>query len=212
MGSLMANPIIRPDRLLLATSNSGKIAELRELLMPQGIQVVSPREIGLELVIAETGSTFAENAILKAEAYASAAGIATIADDSGLAVDALDGRPGIYSARFGGPGADDARRIELVLDELAATSESDDRHARFVAVVALATPGTDTVTMDGRVEGRIATEPLGRNGFGYDPIFFYPPARATFGELSTRQKGLVSHRARAVARLVGYLRARSSDE
>ncbi|HZS93326.1 MAG TPA: RdgB/HAM1 family non-canonical purine NTP pyrophosphatase [Chloroflexota bacterium] len=202
----MTKPIIRPDRLLLATSNSGKVAELRGLLATHGNEVVSPREIGLGLSVAETGSTFAENAIMKAEAYAQAAGIVAIADDSGLVVDALGGRPGIFSARFGGPGADDAVRMRLVLDELAAMSGSD-RRARFVAVIALAVPGSAAVTFDGRVEGQIAAEPRGSNGFGYDPIFFYSPANATFGELSTRHKGLVSHRARAAARLLGYLRA-----
>ena len=201
----MSDPIIRPARILLATSNAGKISELSDLLAPRGIEVVSPLDIGLTLSVDETGSTFAENAVLKAEAYSRAAGMVAVADDSGLAVDALDGRPGIYSARLGGPGADDTRRIELVLDELDRTDRSD-RSARFIASVALAKPGTRAMTFEGRVEGSISPQPRGHNGFGYDPIFFYLPARATFAQLSAREKGLVSHRARATARLLGFLR------
>lgn len=193
-------------RFPVATNNRHKLIEFRRILTPLGVEVIAPADLGLSLEVEETGTTFAENALLKARAFSSAAGLPAIADDSGLVVDALGGEPGVYSARYGGPGLDDAGRTQLLLRKMA-TIPSSDRSARFVSAVALVTPGGESRTWEGKVEGRIAPKAAGTGGFGYDPIFFYPPLNATFGEISGEEKDRVSHRARALAQLAEYLAA-----
>jgi XTP/dITP diphosphohydrolase len=191
-------------QLLLASQNSGKIAEMRQLLAGLPFQVIGPRDAGLHDAPEETGETFAENARLKARHYSQLSGHLTVADDSGLEVDALGGAPGLYSARYGGPEANDADRNRLVLDELDATGDPS-RTARFVCAVAVARG--DEVLFEARetVEGVIAHEPQGVNGFGYDPIFFYLPFGKTFGEVAPAMKDTVSHRGKAFARVREFL-------
>ena len=192
-------------RLLLATSNRGKLAELRELLAGCGWELVSPAEIGLGPVsVVETGRSYLENATLKAVAHAAAAGIPALADDSGLEVDALGGRPGVLSARFGGPQvASDAERCALLLRQLEGVPGAR-RNARFRAVVVVALPGGRTFAREGTVEGRIAEAPRGENGFGYDPVFELPDGR-TMAELGEK-KQRISHRAHAIREIMGVLK------
>ena len=185
-----------PIELLLATQNPGKLAEMRVLVEGLPFRVLGPRDVGIEDAPEETGSTFIENAILKARHYAARSGRLTVADDSGLSVDALGGGPGLYSSRFGGEGATDADRNRLLLERLAGVPE-DERGARFTSAVAVARDGAVLFQAVETVEGRIAPELRGPNGFGYDPLFFYPPHGKTTGEMTIEEKGAVSHRARA---------------
>ena len=183
-------------QLLLATNNAGKIAEYRQLLDGSGWQIVTPAEIELKIAIDETGQTYAENATLKAVAYASASGLTSLADDSGLEVDALDGRPGVLSARYAGADRTDAERAEALLTELRDVAD-DQRTARFRCVIAIAS-GEDRVELaEGAVEGRIVREPRGESGFGYDPIFLLPERGLTMAELPAGEKHRVSHRGAA---------------
>lgn len=191
------------NRFLLASNNLHKLDELRRLLADYRIAVTSPSELGLRLEVPETGMSFAENALLKARAFARAAGMPAIADDSGLAIDALGGAPGVYSARYGGPGLTDADRTRLVLDQLTGIPETK-RSARFVAAIAVVY-GTSGETFEGHVEGEIAFESRGGHGFGYDPIFLYPPLGKTFGEMRPDEKSMVSHRARALGLASRYI-------
>lgn len=193
-------------RLLFASNNPHKLTEVRRLLEPLGIQVMSPQDVDLEIEVEETGTSFEENAILKAMAFSTASGSAALADDSGLIVDALGGEPGILSARYGGPGLTDRDRTNLVVTRMADVPLGR-RTARFSAAVALAVPGRDPIVFRGEVEGLIAAAPVGSNGFGYDPIFYYPPFEMTFGEVIGQRKDSVSHRARALAELARYLRS-----
>ncbi|HZU14178.1 MAG TPA: RdgB/HAM1 family non-canonical purine NTP pyrophosphatase [Chloroflexota bacterium] len=194
-------------RLIAATNNPHKIREFRRILLPLGIEVITPDDLGLSVAVEETGTTFAENALLKARAFAAGSGLPALADDSGIVVDALGGEPGIYSARYGGPGLDDAARTNLLLSRLANTPPGA-RSARFVAAVALV-QGSDERVFEGTVEGVIAPEARGHNGFGYDPVFYYPPFGHTFGEVAPERKDTVSHRARALNELARYLRNRA---
>ena len=185
--------------LLIATHNRGKVREYQALLADLPLQVTYLDEQGIDFEVEETGSTFEENARLKAQAYAAHSGLLTWADDSGLEVDALGGAPGVFSARYGAPAArTDVERYRLLLDQLAATAEAD-RTARFRCVVALAWPNGRTITTDGACEGRIATAPRGENGFGYDPVFLVKDFdyALTMAELPAEVKNRVSHRARA---------------
>lgn len=183
-------------QLLLATNNAGKIAEYRQLLDGSGWQIVTPAEIELKIAIDETGQTYAENATLKAVAYASASGLTSLADDSGLEVDALDGRPGVLSARYAGADRTDAERAEALLTELRDVAD-ERRTARFRCVIAIAS-GEDRVELaEGAVEGRIVREPRGESGFGYDPIFLLPERGLTMAELPAGEKHRVSHRGAA---------------
>ncbi len=184
-------------RILIATNNAGKLEEMRALLLPSGWTPVPPAGLGLALDVAETGTTYAENATLKATAFARAAQMLALADDSGLEVDALGGRPGVYSARYGGPGTPPAEQIRLLLRELEGVAEPQ-RSARFRSVIVVATPDGQLWQSEGTVEGRIAREPRGSNGFGYDPIFFLPEFGRTMAELPDTEKNAISHRARAM--------------
>ena len=181
-------------RLLLATNNAGKVAEFRQLLAGCGWELVTPAELGLTMQVEETGQTYAENATLKAVEYARAGGLVTLADDSGLEVDAMDGRPGVLSARYAGADRTDQERVQAMLQELAGVPD-DERTARFRCVIAIADTTGRVELVDGTVEGRIGHEPRGENGFGYDPIFLLPDRGMTTAELPPDEKNTISHRA-----------------
>ena len=185
-------------RLCIATNNRGKQVEFRELLADWGGEIVFPQDLGLRLDVEEAGDSFGEIAALKATAYAAASGLPCLADDSGLEVDALDGAPGLYTARYAGPGASDADRYHKLLEALAGIPEGR-RGARFRCAVALARPGhAEAEIAEGTCEGRIAFEPSGSEGFGYDPVFTVPEYGCTMAELPGEVKNQISHRARAL--------------
>lgn len=184
------------SRLLIATRNRGKFREYLDLLAGLPLELASLDQVGIEFEVDETGATYEENARLKAEAYAGASGLLTLADDSGLDVDALGGAPGMLSARYGGPGLSDEDRVQLLLKNLAQVP-AEARSGRFVCVIALAAPGMPTRTVRETVEGTIAYAPSGQNGFGYDPIFFVPDLGKTMAELPAEQKNTLSHRGKA---------------
>ena len=198
-----------PARWVLASGNAGKYAEFRRLLAPAGIELASQRDFDLESP-EETGHSFVENALLKARHAAAATGMPSIADDSGLAVDALRGAPGIRSARFadGGQGANNARLLHLLEDV-----PEPRRGARFCCVVVALRRWDDPMPLIGTGEwhGRIVREPRGASGFGYDPVFFDPELGATAAELPAEAKNRVSHRGRALAQIEKALRARSES-
>ena len=182
-------------KFVLATQNQKKLREMSDILSGFGVEVVTPKSLGIDLEVEETGTTFAENAMLKAKAICAAADLPAIADDSGLCVDALAGAPGVYSARYGGEGLDDVGRYRLLLENLRGQGS---RTAHFACAIACAFPNGDTLTAEGKVEGTIAFAPMGEGGFGYDPIFFYPPLRKTFGQLTAEEKHGISHRGKAL--------------
>jgi len=185
-------------RILAATTNRGKIGEITRILSDSGITVLSPADLKLSLDVREDGSTFTDNAVAKALAWYRASGLPSLADDSGLCVDALDGRPGVHSARFAGPGAGDRENYELLLRLMDGV---ENRSARFVCVVALAVSEEAVITADGQCEGLILTGPVGENGFGYDPVFLDPASGKTFAQLSDEEKNAFSHRKRALEAL-----------
>jgi XTP/dITP diphosphohydrolase len=192
---------------LLATTNPGKLRELNRILADAGLDVVSldledlgQSQTGEDI---ETGSTFAENALLKARYYHRLSGLPTIGDDSGLEVDALSGGPGIYSARYAGPGASDRDRVDKLLRELR-TVEPARRGARFVCAAAIVWGGGERVFVD-EARGRLLDGPRGGGGFGYDPIFYHEPLGKTFAELTGEEKRVVGHRGRAFRQLTGWL-------
>jgi XTP/dITP diphosphohydrolase len=195
-----------PAELLLASQNPGKLAEMKALIAGLPFRVLGPRDVGITEAPEETGKTFLENAILKARHYAGRSGHLTVADDSGLSVDALDGGPGLFSSRFGGDGATDDDRNRLLLKKLEGVPR-DRRTARFTSAVAVARGSDVPFTVQETVEGLIADAPRGGNGFGYDPLFFYPPFGMTFGETPREEKDRVSHRGKAFARLRAFLEA-----
>jgi XTP/dITP diphosphohydrolase len=190
--------------LLLASQNPGKLGEMRVLVDGLPFRVVGPREIGIANAPDETGASFLENATIKALAYARASGLLTVADDSGLSVDALDGGPGLYSSRFGGEGASDLERNRLLLETLRGVPR-ERRRARFTSAVAVAKDAAVLFQAEESVVGEIAEEMRGASGFGYDPLFFYPPFGKTFGEVPREEKDRVSHRGKAFARLREFL-------
>ncbi|HEX8719979.1 MAG TPA: RdgB/HAM1 family non-canonical purine NTP pyrophosphatase [Pyrinomonadaceae bacterium] len=198
----------RPAELLVATNNAGKVRELSRLLagLPLRLRLLS--EFPEVPEAEETGTTFAENATLKALHYSSRTGLPALSDDSGLSADALGGAPGVYSARYAGRHATYAERMARLLDELEAAG-GDDRRARFVCVIAVADPSAGTLeTFEGVCEGRIARAPRGAGGFGYDPLFIPEGHERTFGELPEEVKHSLSHRARALSQAAQYLRSR----
>ena len=192
------------EKILVATRNKGKMTELVKLLRPLEITLVSLNDLLIEEEIEETGKTFAENAIVKAERYGELGGLPTIADDSGIEVDALGGAPGIYSARYGGEGFTDLDRNNLLLKNVKKIPDSR-LTARFRCVVALWVPGNKTVTFEGKIEGMIRRFPSGNNGFGYDPIFFYKPMKKTLADITSEEKEKISHRGYAVRMAREYL-------
>ena len=189
-------------KYVLATHNPGKLKEMGAILARFGVEVVSPKDLGLTVDVEETGTTFAENAMLKARAICAAAQLPAIADDSGLCVDALNGGPGVYSARYGGEGLDDRGRYMLLLNNMRGQTT---RAAHFACAIACAFPNGDTLTAEGRCDGTIAFAPMGEGGFGYDPVFFVPEKAKTFGQLTAEEKSAISHRGRALESFVGKL-------
>ena len=196
--------------LLLASQNPGKLNEMRQLVQGLPYRVVGPREIGIQDAPEETGQSFVENATLKALHYARVSGLMAVADDSGLSVDALGGDPGLYSSRFGGEGASDLDRNRLLLEKLRDVPQAR-RGANFTSAVAVARGGQVVFTAQEQVFGSIAFEMRGSNGFGYDPLFFFPPFDRTFGEVGRERKDAVSHRGKAFARLREFLCSQRPD-
>jgi XTP/dITP diphosphohydrolase len=190
--------------ILLASQNPKKLAEMRHLVRGLPFEVVGSRDVGIHEAPEETGTTFAENAREKAVHYAGLSGLLAIADDSGLSVDAMDGEPGIYSARFGGSGLTDPDRNRLVIERLAHVGD-DERTARFTCALAVARGDEILFETLQTVEGQIAYAPQGENGFGYDPIFFFPAFARTFGEVRPEEKETVSHRGKAFRELRAFL-------
>lgn len=190
--------------LLVATGNRGKLRELEALLT--GVELRGLDQVPDAPVVEETGLTYLANAELKARALARHANLPALADDSGLEVDALDGAPGIRSARFAGPRASDADNVALLLKRLHGVPPQQ-RTARFRAVIVVAHPNGSGVFAEGTCDGIITESPSGSAGFGYDPIFYYPPLESTFAQLAAKEKNRISHRARACQRLAPLLRA-----
>lgn len=184
-------------RLLIATGNRKKLEEIRALLQGVPFDIVCPADIGLEQDTAETGDTFEENARLKAVRLAKQSGLLTLADDSGLEVEALGGQPGVMSARYAGENASDNQRIDYLLSNLAGVPP-EKRSARFRCVVAIANPQGHTELCSGECRGYIALQPKGHNGFGYDPVFFIPELNCTMAELPPEKKHEISHRGQAI--------------
>jgi len=182
-----------PPKLLIATGNPGKVVEYRDILAGLPWELTDLRQEGIIFEVAETGDTYEANARLKAEAYAAATRLPTLADDSGIEVDALGGRPGVQSARYGGPGLSDEDRVQLLLTELRGVP-GERRTARFVCVIAIVVPGGPTQLVRGEVKGRITHAPRGSNGFGYDPVFLLPDRGLTTAELPPAEKHAISHR------------------
>jgi XTP/dITP diphosphohydrolase len=198
-------------RLLIATNNAGKLAEFRRLLAGCGWELVSPAELGLDLPDEEPGQTYEENAKIKALNGARVSGLVTLADDSGIEIDALGGGPGVRSARFLGEDASYEERFARILDETASLPV-EERGACFRCVIAVAEPGSDEPRLvEGEVRGRVADEPRGDMGFGYDPIFYLPERSLTMAELPAAEKDRVSHRGRAAARARELLRGMLDD-
>jgi XTP/dITP diphosphohydrolase len=195
-----ASPDGRITRLVIASHNPGKVAEIAELLTPFRVETTGAAALGL-VEPEETGSTYAENAAMKARAAATASGLPALADDSGLSVAALDGAPGVYSARWAGPGRDFGVAMKRVEEALAERAFAD-RRAAFICVLALAEPSGAVSLYEGRVEGSLVFPPRGTRGFGFDPIFVPEGETETFGEMEPARKHAMSHRARAFARLV----------
>ena len=193
------------ERLLLATRNPGKAREFAKLLEDVPFKLVSLEEAGISQTVEETGVTFEENAVLKARAYASLSSLTTLADDSGLEVDALEGRPGVMSARYGSPEISDEDRVQLLLHEIKDTPW-EKRTARFRCVIAIARPSGEIRTVEGVVEGVIQYKPEGSNGFGYDPVFYLPKKGCTTAQLDTKEKNLISHRGRAAREAAAILK------
>lgn len=183
-------------KAVLASKNAHKLVEMQAILSAQGVEVVLESDVGVDIEVEETGTTFEENSLLKAKAVMEATGLPAIADDSGLMVDALGGAPGVYSARYGGPGLDDVGRYRLLLENMRGQL---DRKCKFVSVVTLCMPNGDVVSARGECPGTLAYAPQGENGFGYDPIFFLPERKKTFAQLTPEEKNAVSHRARSLS-------------
>jgi len=191
-------------KLLIATNNKGKIIELRDLLKETGIELITPADINLILEVEEDGTTYAENAAKKATAFADASGLISLADDSGLEVDALDGAPGLYSARYHPKaGANDADRRAYMIENL--RGKPLPWNAHFHATIAIAIPNQDVHIVEGNCYGEIIPEERGNGGFGYDPIFLFPELKKTMAELGMEEKNRLSHRAKAVMNAIPFL-------
>lgn len=190
-------------QVVIATKNKGKAKDFEALFTPLGYEVVTMFDVAPDMEIEETGTTFEENAVLKAETLSKALRTIVIADDSGLAVDALDGAPGVYSARYAGD-HDDEANIVKVLENLKGLPE-EKRTARFMCALAIAGPDLETTTVFGSCEGVILEGKRGTNGFGYDPIFFVPALDRAMAELTPEEKGAISHRGNAIRKLADLL-------
>ena len=198
-------------RIVFATGNEGKMREIRMVLGDLGCEIVSLKEAGIHADIVENGKTFEENAVIKAEAIARQTGDIVLADDSGLEVDCMDGQPGVYSARFLGEDTSYEIKNQYIIDQCAG-KVGQERSARFVAVIACAQQGHETVTARGVIEGIIADKPAGENGFGYDPIFYLPERGMTTAQLSLEEKNEISHRGRGLTAIKPVLRERLEEE
>ena len=183
-------------KIVLASHNPGKMKEMSAILSGFGVELVLQSELGLHVEVEETGTTFRENALLKAHAVMEAAHMPAISDDSGLMVDALNGAPGVYTARYGGEGLTDQERYRLLLSALIGQTN---RAAHFYSCIACVFPAGDVLTAQGVCDGTISFAPIGGDGFGYDPIFFVPSLRKTFAQMTPEEKNSVSHRAKALA-------------
>jgi len=190
-------------KIVAATTNKGKIREFQEILGELGYEVVSMHDEGIDVEVEETGSTFSENALIKARAVSLLCDAPVIADDSGLCVDAMDGAPGIYSARFAGEDATDYDRNVKLLETL---EGEENRKARYVAAIAYISPDGTEITTEGIIEGEILTEEHGTGGFGYDPLFWCTEIKKCFGEATPDEKNAVSHRGRALKKLCEILK------
>ncbi len=184
-----------PRILVIATGNKGKTAEIREILKDFPIEIRNLDDFGPIPEVEEDGQTFDDNAYKKASFTARVLGFPALADDSGLAVDALEGRPGVFSARYGGEGLSDRDRYEKLLEEM---KGKENRKAAFECVISIAVPTGPALTYEGRCEGVIADSPQGDEGFGYDPVFYYPPLGKTFAQMSPEEKNQISHRGKAL--------------
>ena len=182
-------------KLVLASKNAKKLVEMNDILSHLGIEVCSEAEAGVDIEVEETGTTFEANARLKARAVMEATGLPAIADDSGLSVDALDGAPGVYSARYGGEGLDDTGRWQLLLEHMQGV---EDRACRFVCVICCAFPDGGELMARGECPGVLAQAPQGDGGFGYDPIFYLPQLGKTMAQLTPQEKNSLSHRGNAL--------------
>ena len=182
-------------KAVLASKNEKKLREMQEILSGLGIEVLLQSQIGVDIEVEETGDTFEENARLKAEAVRDASGMIAISDDSGLWVEALDGAPGVYSARYGGEGLDDEGRYRLLLSNM---EGQEDRRCKFVCVICCAFPDGAVLTARGECHGMLATEPVGEGGFGYDPIFYLPQWGKSMAQLTPQEKHQISHRGKAL--------------
>ena len=184
--------------IIVATKNKGKIREIEKIFSDLGVNVKTQEEAGIEIDVEETGDTFEKNALIKARAVAMLTEDIVLADDSGLCVEALDGAPGVYSARYAGDGATDADKIEKLLHNMEGEKK---RNAKFVTCVAMVFPDGTEVCAEGEVHGNILNEPAGDNGFGYDPVFYSTELKKSFAEASDEEKNSVSHRGRALRAL-----------
>ncbi|MDF2839107.1 MAG: hypothetical protein K0S60_810 [Evtepia sp.] len=182
-------------RAVLASKNAKKLRELQDILGKQGVEVILQAEAGVDIEVEETGETFEENAILKAEAVRDQTGMIAISDDSGLVVDALGGAPGVYSARYGGEGLDDTERFKLLLRNM---EGQNDRSCRFVSVICCALPNGDRILARGECQGVLLNEARGEGGFGYDPVFYLPDLGKAMAELTPEEKNQISHRGNAL--------------
>ena len=196
-------------KLIAATNNTHKVIEFKRILEPLGYTVLSQEEAGIHIEVEETGETFEENAYLKAKSVYEASGLPTVADDSGIAVDALNGAPGVYSARYGGPALDDVGRYEKLLAEMENVPDSN-RTARFVCAISLILSNEKVYSFTGVCEGKIGYAPRGENGFGYDPIFMV--GDKSTAELSPAEKDKISHRGQALRKMEKLLRKMQNGE
>ena len=185
-------------KVVLASKNPHKLVEIRQITDKFGFELVLQSELGVDIDVEETGTTFEENSFLKANAVMEATGLPALADDSGICVDALNGEPGIYSARYGfDETLDDWGRLELLLKNTQHVPDGQ-RQAQFVAVITMVSPGGEVIQARGEIHGELLRQAKGKNGFGYDPIFYYPPMGMTTAEMPAEEKNKVSHRANAL--------------
>ncbi len=193
-------------KVVLASKNKHKLAEISKITRQFDIELVLQSELGIDMDVEETGTTFEENSFLKADAVMKATGLPALADDSGIAVDALNGEPGVYSARYGfDDSLDDWGRLELLLKNTEHVPDGQ-RQAKFVCVITMVTPDGKTIQARGEIHGELLRQPRGENGFGYDPIFYYPPAGLSTAEMSPEEKNKVSHRANALRKFYEKLK------
>ena len=193
-------------KVVLASKNKHKLVEISQITEKFGFDLVLQSELGVDIDVEETGTTFEENSFLKAEAVMKATGLPALADDSGIAVDALNGEPGIYSARYGfDDSLDDWGRLELLLKNTEHVPDGE-RQAQFVAVITMVNPDGQVIQARGEIHGELLRAPVGENGFGYDPIFYYPPYGKSTAEMSPEEKNQVSHRANALRVLYDKLK------